>query len=66
MSSAYSGKLSFEYGPFHISYKNKISKLQQVKGNKKEKQAQFLLRSLTREGGLNYHIRIIQELVDAY
>jgi hypothetical protein len=23
MSSAYSGKLSFEYGPFHISYRHK-------------------------------------------
>ena len=42
MSSAYSGKLSFEYGPFHISYKNKTRKLQQVKGNTKTSTCAFL------------------------
>lgn len=64
MSSAYSGKLSFEYGPFHISYTHKNRKLQQVKGNKKAK-VNFLPNDLIRESGLNYQIEITRELVNA-
>jgi hypothetical protein len=65
MSSAYSGKLSFEYGPFHISYKNKTKKLQQVKGNKQHVDVHFLPHGLIIEGGLNYQIKITHELIIA-